>query len=190
MVLCGLSDHRTGPLSADGLLPRDMDSSPRYKQCIHVSTLIKKRSEEVKLSRAGQKANEEHLDTIQGLLSTDLPQEEATPIRHAHRVLRITFASSAVSSVLILHTIHQTFQTPQYIPGLREEIRKALNENDGWTGKALLEMRFLDSYIRDMLRLCPPSVCEYFCPPHYFQSRIFMQLLHTVTGQRTIVSPS
>ena len=104
---------------------------------------------------------EDPLDMIQGLMEMNVPSpEEGTPLRHAHRVLHLTFAASAVSSALILHTIHQTLTTPEHIPVLREEISRCLKQHDGWTEKALLNMQFLESYIREMLRLCPPSVCK------------------------------
>jgi len=106
-------------------------------------------------------ARVDNIDIIQRLLEMEIPQsKEALPIRHAHRVLYLSFAASAVSSALILHTIHQTLTTPQYIKPLREEIAKALEAHDGWSEKALLNMPFLESYIREMLRLCPPSVCK------------------------------
>lgn len=108
------------------------------------------------------------MDMIQGLLEMDIPSpEERATLRHAHRILHITFAASAVSSALILHTLHQTLTTPEYLPELRQEISQCLKEHGGWTEQALLHMHFLESYIREMLRMCPPSV---------------------LTGQRTILA--
>jgi Cytochrome P450 len=123
--------------------------------------LIDKRVEQKKSpSKSDQ---EEPLDMVQGLLEMDIPSpEEATSLRHAHRILHLTFAASAVSSALILHTLHQTLTTPEHILELREEISRCLKDYGGWNEKALLNMQFLESYIREMLRLCPPSVRKYF----------------------------
>ena len=108
-------------------------------------------------------AQDRPIDMIQGLVESEVPSpEEGTPIRHAHRILHITFAASAVSSAMILHTLHQTLMTPQYIEPLREEINVAVAKH-GWTERALANMPFLESYIRELLRLYPPSICEYCC---------------------------
>ena len=120
--------------------------------------------------RAEKMASGAHLDDmdmVQGLLVIEIPQPEgALPFRHAHRVLHLSFAASAVSSALILHTIHQTLTTSQYIEPLREEITMALEAHDGWSEKALLHMPFLEIYIRETLRLCPPSVRKQTLPSH------------------------
>jgi len=127
--------------------------------------VIDKRLEMLKSRPQGQKQeveDERTMDMIQGLLEMDIPDpSEATPIRHAHRVLHLSFAASAVSSALMMHTIHQLLQTPEYIPALRQEIQDTLKQYGGWTEKALLEMHMLDSTIRELLRLNPPSVCKF-----------------------------
>jgi aspirochlorine biosynthesis cytochrome P450 monooxygenase len=136
-------------------LRRDINRSFKF-----LLPLIRSRAEKLQ-SNPGE-PEDQPLDMVQGLLEMEIPSpEEGTPVRHAHRVLHLTFAASAVSSALILHTIHQTLMTPQYIPELRCEIAKALDWHGGWTERALLSMHFLDSYIREMLRLCPPSVCKF-----------------------------
>ncbi|KAF2201396.1 cytochrome P450 monooxygenase-like protein [Delitschia confertaspora ATCC 74209] len=132
--------------------------------------LINRRLQELETSKKSEGGKEEHIDLIQGLLQMKIPEAaERTPLRHAHRVIHLSFAASAVSSALMMHTFHQMLMTPEHIPALREEITNALKENGGWTEKALLEMRLLDSTIRELLRLNPPSV---------------------FVGQRTIMSPT
>ncbi|KAF4636602.1 hypothetical protein G7Y89_g1492 [Cudoniella acicularis] len=144
-------------------LRRDINRSFKF-----LLPLINSRMEE--LEELGGQPQEKHMDLVQGLVEMHIPDaSEARPIRHAHRILHLTFAASAVSSALLLHTIHQTLRTPEFLPELRAEIKMALEQNGGWTEKALLNMYFLESYIREMLRLCPPSV---------------------FTGQRTILSRS
>lgn len=107
------------------------------------------------------KTNDEHTDMLQGLLEMNIPDPlEATPLRHAHRVLHITFAASAVTSALVLHTFHQLLATPEFLEPLRAEIEGMLENNDGWTEKALGHMTFLESFIRELLRLNPPSISQ------------------------------
>ena len=124
----------------------------------HLLPLIHHRADEL---NGTVKAEEEHADMVQGLLEMEIPDpREATPLRHAHRVLHITFAASAVTSALVLHTCHQLLATPEFLEPLRAEIDSVLAENDGWTEKALNKMTFLESFIRELLRIYPPSVSK------------------------------
>ena len=108
------------------------------------------------------KSPDRPMDMIQGLVESEVPTpEEGSPLRHAHRVLHITFAASAVSSALVLHTLHQTLITPEHLEPLRKEIADAVTQYGGWTENAMLNMPFLDSYLREMLRLYPPSICKH-----------------------------
>lgn len=137
-------------------LRRDIKRAFRF-----IIPLINSRLKELEATGNNVEGADLHLDMIQGLLTMNIPQpEERTPVRHAHRVLHMSFAASAVSSALMMHTIHQTLMTPEYVPELRQEITNALKEHGGWTEKALLEMHLLDSFIRELLRMNPPSVCE------------------------------
>jgi cytochrome P450 len=112
---------------------------------------------------AGEQPDERYMDMITGLLTMNIPEpEEATPIRHAHRVLHISFAASAVSSALMMHMLHNVLMMPSIIPELRKDVQTALDEHGGWSEQAVIEMPLLDSFIRELLRLHPPSVCKCF----------------------------
>jgi hypothetical protein len=150
------------PPSRLDLLALHLGPATGYQSLLQVLLpLIDRRVEQKK---SPSKSDQEGpLDIVQGLLEMDIPSpEEAMSLRHAHRVLHLTFATSAVSSALILHTLHQTLTTPEHTLELLEEISRCLKEYGGWTEKALLNMQFFGSYIREMLRLCPPSIRKYF----------------------------
>ncbi|KAL9078996.1 MAG: hypothetical protein Q9157_002095 [Trypethelium eluteriae] len=98
------------------------------------------------------------IDMIQWLLEMpNLSEYDAQAAKQAHRVVRLTFASTAVSKLLMINLVHKILERPQDIPILREEIERCVREHGGWTEKALANMNFTDSYIREMMRLAPPS---------------------------------
>ena len=112
--------------------------------------------------------DEKSMDMIQWLLEMPVSSsEDGEPIRHAERILHLTFAASAVSSALVLHLIHQVLLYPQHVEALRGEILDCLERYGGWTEKAIANMHLLDSYVREMLRLTPPSVGVFYLP-HVF----------------------
>jgi hypothetical protein len=103
-------------------------------------------------------------DAIQWNLDLPSPSaKESTPERHAHRVLHLTFAAAGTVAVLVTHLIYQVLMYPEYLEPLRQEVEAVIAKNDGeWTEQSLTQMRLLDSFIRETLRVHPPSVCMSF----------------------------
>ncbi|KJK79795.1 hypothetical protein H634G_04034 [Metarhizium anisopliae BRIP 53293] len=99
-------------------------------------------------------------DAIQWNLDLPAPEaREATPERHAHRVLHLTFAAAGTVAVLLTHLIYQILMYPEYLEPLRQEIKEALDaENGEWTDLTLTRLRLFDSFVRETLRVHPPSV--------------------------------
>jgi aspirochlorine biosynthesis cytochrome P450 monooxygenase len=92
----------------------------------------------------------------------DLPlasPKEGLPLRHAHRILHLSFAATGTVAILITHMIYNVLIYPEYLEPLREEISACTAAHGGWTEKAMNEMWKLDSFIRETLRVQPPSVC-------------------------------
>lgn len=98
-------------------------------------------------------------DAIQWNLDLPLASpKEGLPLRHAHRVLHLSFAATGTVAILITHMIYNVLMYPEYLEPLREEVMACTKAHGGWTEKAMNEMWKLDSFIRETLRVQPPSV--------------------------------
>jgi len=53
-----------------------------------------------------------------------------------------------------------TFVSPEYIQPLREEVESIVKEQ-GWTKASLINMRKLDSFLRETLRVSDTATSEY-----------------------------
>jgi len=106
-----------------------------------------------------QDSSNKPLDMVQWLLEMPVPRpEEGSTLRHAERLLHLTFASAAVPETLLTHMIHELLEHPEYLKSLRDEIDECLEEYGGWNDKTLSKMEHVDSYVRETARLYPPSV--------------------------------
>ena len=124
---------------------------------------IRRRLEEQNFNTEPQ---DQHIDAIQWTMDiAGSDARESEPHRLAQQVLHLLFAASSAPGGLVTQMIYQTLMQPnEYLKPLREEIKTALAENDGWTSKALDHMRLLDSFIRETLRIYPTGVGEFSIP--------------------------
>jgi cytochrome P450 len=105
-------------------------------------------------------------DMIQWNLDSPLASpKEGTMVRHAQRILHLSFAATGTVTILITHMIYTLLMHPEYLEPLREEIEACVAAKDGWSEKAMSDMWKLDSFIRETLRTQPPSVCTSFFHP-------------------------
>jgi hypothetical protein len=101
-------------------------------------------------------------DAIQWNLDLPLASpKEGLALRHAHRILHLSFAATGTVAILITHMIYNVLMYPEYLEPLREEVSACITAHGGWTEKAMSEMWKLDSFIRETLRVQPPSVCTF-----------------------------
>lgn len=56
--------------------------------------------------------------------------------------------------------LFQMCEYPEYIPELREEVRRAVEEDEGWRKTTLTKLRKLDSFVKESQRVHPPSLRE------------------------------
>lgn len=72
--------------------------------------------------------------------------------------LSLIFAAIHTTTLTATNTLYSLAVTPEYIQPLREEIKKALADNDGvLTYRALQQMEKLDSYMKEITRFYPVS---------------------------------
>lgn len=85
---------------------------------------------------------------------------DARLVSLAKRTLVLTLASSHTTSMAACQALFQMCEYPEYIPELRQEVRRVLEEDKGWRKTTLTKMRKLDSFIRESQRVHPPSIRE------------------------------
>lgn len=137
-----------------GAIPHRRDLN---KAVAHLLPILKERQREASENGEGLKS----VDSIQwNLDSNPASPKEATLERHAQRILHLAFAATGTVTILITHMIYNILMYPEYLQPLRDEIKAAIDEHGGWTEKALNDMWRLDSFIKETLRVDPPSVCK------------------------------
>lgn len=98
-------------------------------------------------------------DMLQWLINRSEGKRTATQM--AKMQLGLIFAAIHTTSLTATNILYTLAVTPEYIEPLREEIRQALNNNDGViTSRALQQMEKLDSYMKEVTRLYPPGASE------------------------------
>ena len=60
----------------------------------------------------------------------------------------------------IVDSLYEACARPEYIEPLRQEIQQALDEEGGWNKVTLSKMRKLDSFMKEVQRMYPPSASK------------------------------
>ena len=60
----------------------------------------------------------------------------------------------------IKDTLYDICARSEYVDPLREELEHVLKEDKGWQKGTAAKMQKLDSFIKEVQRLNPPSACE------------------------------
>ncbi|KAI8632633.1 putative cytochrome P450 monooxygenase [Xylariaceae sp. FL1651] len=104
----------------------------------------------------GVDISNKYTDMLQWIIDTpaSIP-EDNDPLHQAHHLMHLTFAASSASGVLVTHGLFQLLMFPKYVLPLREEVERAVQEQQGWTEKALSSMPLLDSFLRETMRMYP-----------------------------------
>lgn len=76
--------------------------------------------------------------------------------------LGLIFAAIHTTSMTATNVLYSLAATPEYIVPLREEILAVMADNDGvLTSRALQQLEKLDSYMKEVMRMFPPSVTSF-----------------------------
>ncbi|KNG46901.1 amp-dependent synthetase ligase [Stemphylium lycopersici] len=94
---------------------------------------------------------------LDGLLKSAKDGTEASYARIVNQELFLTFAAAGLFSVVVCQLILSVLGHPKYMEPLREEIERAVRECGGWNKDACARMPKLDSFLRETLRLSPPT---------------------------------
>ena len=124
--------------------------------------LIAKRRKE---QAAGTLVCDEKFDNLLQFMDDAASGTDAMPDKLAGRTLILTLASSHTTSMAACQALFQMCEHPEYIPELKEEVRRVVEEDQGWRKTTLTKLRKLDSFIKESQRVHPPSLRESSHPP-------------------------
>ncbi|CZT23695.1 uncharacterized protein RCC_09409 [Ramularia collo-cygni] len=122
----------------------------------HQREVQKKVYPELRRRQAGDFSSE-NFAMLDGLLKSAKDDTEQSYARIVNQELFLTFAAAGLFSVVVCQLILSVLGHPKYLEPLREEITTAVNEHGGWTKEACAKMPKLDSFLRETLRLSPPT---------------------------------
>lgn len=77
-----------------------------------------------------------------------------------HTFIQFRLANT-VTAQTFTHALYDLATNPQYIQALREEVEGILTEK-GWTKAAMDEMRKVDSFLKESIRLNGIQLCAYY----------------------------
>jgi hypothetical protein len=124
----------------------------------HLEPIVRERMEAEKNDPNWQKPE----DMMQWLLNRGAEHGAVTVEQLAKMQLGLIFAAIHTTTMTATNIIYTLAVTPEYIQPLREEIRNAMNDNDGQiTTRALQQMVKLDSYMKEVTRVYPPGISTY-----------------------------
>lgn len=107
--------------------------------------------------RQAAEHSSENFAMLDGLLKSAKDNTEASYARIVNQELFLTFAAAGLFSVVVCQLILSALGHPEYLEPLREEIGNAVRECGGWNKDACSRMPKLDSFLRETLRLSPPT---------------------------------
>lgn len=103
---------------------------------------------------------EKPADVIQWMM--DLTNEtESPPDNLATRYVYTIIGSMHTVTSATKDTLYDICARPEYVQPLREELEHVLQEDEGWKKGTASKMRKLDSIMKEVQRLNPPSACEW-----------------------------
>ncbi|KAF6220525.1 hypothetical protein HO133_002958 [Letharia lupina] len=126
-----------------------------YRAKAVLEPLIAKRR---KQEAAGTLMRDEKFDNLLQFMDDAATGVDARPAKLAERTLVLTLASSHTTSMAACQALFQMCEYPEYIPELREEVRRAVEEDEGWRKTTLTKLRKLDSFVKESQRVHPPSL--------------------------------
>ena len=100
-------------------------------------------------------------DMLQWIMNRSVEHDTMSVEEIAKLQLGLIFAAIHTTTMTATNILYTLAVTPEYIGPLREEIQKALTDNDGIiTSRALQQMEKLDSYMKEVTRFYPPGVSK------------------------------
>lgn len=128
-----------------------------YRARMALEPLIAKRRQ---LQAAGRFARREVFDNLLQFMDDEAVGVDARPDKLAGRTLILTLASSHTTSMAACQALFQMCQNPEYIPELRVEVQRIIEEDQGLRKTSLTKMWKLDSFIKESQRVHPPGLRE------------------------------
>ncbi|KAJ4286358.1 hypothetical protein N0V88_008064 [Collariella sp. IMI 366227] len=113
-------------------------------------------------ARAAMKVGEKPNDMLQWIMDSQDKFHEFSTRELARMQLHVSFAAIHTTTLIATNVFYNLAGYPQYIPELRDEIRTTLAQHNGeFSSMALLDMKKLDSFLRETMRLYPVSASSF-----------------------------
>lgn len=128
----------------------------------HLEPIVRERIEAEKNDPNWQKPE----DLMQWLLTYTAKQGLDVSVERAAMLqLGLIFSAIHTTTMGATNIVDSLAATPEYIQPLREEIASVIADNGGKiTSRALQQMVKLDSYMKEVVRMYPPSMCKLISP--------------------------
>lgn len=100
-------------------------------------------------------------DVLQWILNSQSRYGDKSIKELAETQLGLTFAAIHTTTMTTTNVFYTLAAFPEYVPELRDEIRTVLAEHGTFTSAALQQMKKLDSFLREVMRVTPLSYISF-----------------------------
>ncbi|OTA55558.1 cytochrome P450 [Hypoxylon sp. EC38] len=105
-------------------------------------------------------SNERPNDVMQWMMEL-ANEEESEPSNLANRFVYTILGSVQTVNNFVMNCLYELCVRPEYIQPLREEMRVALAEDNGWGKRTANKLLRTDSFIKEIARHYPPSALSF-----------------------------
>lgn len=95
-----------------------------------------------------RKQRDENVDILQWLIDSYKDTKLNVPFL-TNQMLFVAIAATRSTATSIVHTIYDLLAFPKYQASLRQQIKEALAECEGWSLAAFQKMKRLDSFVKE-----------------------------------------
>lgn len=121
---------------------------------------IRRRQQELQAGKAG---TTDHQNILSWMIEIG-KEHEKDPADLAHLEVIMSLASIHTSQMNAVHVLYDLAAHPEYLEGLRNEIKQVIQE-DGlwmqWKKSSFSKLRLLDSFMKESQRVNPPTLLSY-----------------------------
>jgi cytochrome P450 len=114
------------------------------------------------LAENGGKARRKVLDSVDWFVASAKGRDPRNEFDYVGAELSLAMASIHTTANVLGFAMYDLVENPDYLPLLREEIKKVYNEEGKWEKSTLFKLRLMDSFFKESMRLHPHSLGECF----------------------------
>jgi cytochrome P450 len=108
--------------------------------------------------RRQRQAKGEKLDEYIMTWMMELANDAEYPAENiAQRYIYTIIGSMHTVTAAVVNTVYDLCERPDYVEPLRQEVAQVLEETDGWQKETANQMLRMDSFLKEVQRMNPPS---------------------------------